>query len=110
MSTDLIVKGKSVKLRKGDEVGITLRAVNDKDDFKILAPARKTLFWSNTSAVAEFVVNVSNNCSADSFIGMIKVFINRIPAAEITFKSKIVNEFSEKEAADKVKGFFVSIR
>ena len=103
LSTDLIVKGKSVKLRKGDEVGITLRAVNDKDDFKILAPARKTLFWSNTSAVAEFVVNVSNNCCADSFIGMIKVFINRIPTAEITFKCKVVDVYSEKGAADKVK-------
>lgn len=103
LSSDLVVRGKPVKLRKGDEIGITLRTVNDKNDIKIVAPARKTLFWSNTSTVAEFVVNVSGNCSADSFIGMIKVFINRIPAAEITFKSKIVNEFSEKEAADKVR-------
>lgn len=103
ITSDLVVRGKPVKLRKGDEIGITLRAVNDKNDIKIVAPARKTLFWSNTSTVAEFVVNVSGNCSADSFIGMIKVFINRIPAAEITFKSKIVDVFSEKEAANKIR-------
>lgn len=103
ISSDLVVRGKPVKLRKGDEIGITLRSANDKNDIKIVAPARKTLFWSSTSTVAEFVVNVNDNCSADSFIGMIKVFINRIPAAEITFKSKIVDVFSEKEAADKVR-------
>lgn len=103
LSSNLVIRGKPVKLRKGDEIGITLRAVNDKNDIKIVAPARKTLFWSSTSTVAEFVVNVSGNCSADSFIGMIKVFINRIPAAEITFKSKIVDVFSEKEAANKIR-------
>lgn len=97
---DLIVDGKNVRLKKGDEIGILLKNIGEKDDFKFLTPTRKSIRWGNSSVSEEFVVKVSDDCKSESFMGKVKVFVNRIPAAEVSIKAKVVNSYSEVKASE----------
>lgn len=99
-SIDLSIKGKNIKLKKGDEIGVIFKNVGKKDDFKIETPSRKNFFWSGSATSVDFVVKVNDRCKADAFIGKISVSVNRITAAEVTFKTKIVQAYSDDTASE----------
>lgn len=92
----LSVKGKDIKLRKGDEITVALKPSGAADDFEFISPKRKTIFYSGSDTSAEFIIKVKDTAESDSFFGNVKISVNRIPAAEATFKVKIVAKRNEE--------------
>lgn len=90
----LAIKGRDVRLKRGDELTITLRPTGNSDDFEFETPRKKTIFYSGADTSAEFVIKVKEEAQADSFFGHVKIAVNRLPAAEASFKVKLVSRKS----------------
>lgn len=92
----LAIKGKDVRLKRGDEIAISLKATGNTDEFEFVTLRRKTIFYSGADTSAEFIIKVKEEASADSFFGNVRISVNRLPAAEATFKIKIVSRKSDE--------------
>lgn len=88
---ELTSEGKNLRLKRGDEIGIVLKSPNSDNGITIERPSRKTLYWNDDVASAEFFVSVSEDCPLSSFLGRISVYVNRIPVCEANFKIKIIS-------------------
>lgn len=79
---------------KGDKIDFQLSCSNNsKGDFKF-DENKKGLIWEDEMASVEFCVSVSESCAKNAFIGILKIAVNKIPAGEMLFKTKIVHSCS----------------
>lgn len=82
----------SVRVKKGDRVDFQLSvskllATTIKIDKRI-----KGFIWDGDINSVEFVVSVPKECNQDSFVGNIKICINKDPIGDMAFKTAIVSE------------------
>ena len=94
-------KSLSFQLRETDKIEFQLMQIpKETDDFEIEKDI-KGFVWNGESAGVEFVVSVSKACTKESFIGKIKIAVNKMPMGDIMFKTKIVEKAGSKvEHAD----------
>lgn len=88
-----------MKLSKEDLVEIELESIQSGDCFSVMEP-RKTLRWKGDVISAEFAVAVASTCSASSFIGKVRIGVNKSPIASCLFKVKIVTSISHTVPAE----------
>ena len=77
--------------KSGDYVEIDLCSVGDVDGF-IIDEQRQSFRWRNEFTSVEFPVVVSPDCESPTFVGKIRVFINKVPAALSIVKIKVVSD------------------
>ena len=87
-----------MNLSREDLIEIELESIQPGTCFSIMEP-RKTLRWKGDIISAEFAVDVTSTCSASSFIGKVRVAVNKSPVANCLFKVKIVSCISQTEPA-----------
>lgn len=81
----------SVRIKKGDRVDFQLSvskllATTVKIDKRI-----KGFVWDGDINNVEFVVSVSDECIQDSFVGNIKICVNKEPVGDMIFKTSILS-------------------
>lgn len=90
------------KIKKNDKIEMELSFhSNHKDDFSI-DKKRKSFIWTNEPTSLEFCVAVSQGCSASSFIGRIKIAINKQQTGDIIFKTNIVSVPSRNAISESI--------
>ena len=82
-------KALDISPKEGDYIEIDLSVVNDSPDFSI-DEKRQSFRWRNEYTSVEFPVTIDKSCEASSFIGKLRVFINKEPATMCMFKVIVV--------------------
>lgn len=82
----------SVRVKKGDRVDFQLSvskllATTIRIDKRV-----KGFIWDGDINSVEFVVSVPKECNQDSFVGNIKICINKEPVGDMAFKTTIVSK------------------
>lgn len=77
--------------KSGDYVEVDLCSVGDVDGF-IIDEQRQSFRWRNEFTSVEFPVVVSPDCESPTFVGKIRVFINKVPASLSIVKIKVVSD------------------
>ena len=91
------VKHLSVKIRKGDKVDFQFSVSKEQADFFIIDKRNKGFVWDGEINNVEFIVSVLKNCSVSSFIGNVKIFVNKEPIGDMAFKTAVVEQQSFRE-------------
>lgn len=87
----------SVKMKKGDKIDFQLSMSKQiSDSFKI-DKRTKGLVWDGEINSVEFVISVLKQCVASSFVGRIKICVNKEPVADMVFMTSIVSEQKSPE-------------
>lgn len=82
----------SVRVKKGDRVDFQLSlskllATTIRIDKRV-----KGFIWDGDINSVEFVISVPKECNQDSFVGNIKICINKEPVGDMAFKTTIVSK------------------
>lgn len=90
----------SLKIRNGDKIDFQLScAGKDNGDFTF-DENKKGIVWNSEIVSVEFCVSVSADCKRNSFIGKLKIAVNKIPAGEMLFKTTIVDKKNLAQAKE----------
>lgn len=87
-----------MKLRKGDFVEFqilyneSLYSGLEVDEFT------KGIYWDNTIESVEFIFSVPKGFDKSSFVGKVKLAVNKDPIGDMVFKIKVVDAVAPKEA------------
>lgn len=81
----------SAKLRKGDKVEFQLSMSKQYSDFFKVDKRVKGFVWDGEINSVEFIVSVSGDCSVSSFIGTVKICVNKEPVGDMVFKTAVVS-------------------
>ncbi len=84
----------SARIRKGDKVEFQLSVSRQQADFFKIDKHTKGFVWDGEISNVEFIVSVSKECTVSSFVGDIKIYINKEPIGDMAFKSLIVENGS----------------
>ena len=91
-----------IRIRRNDKIEIELTwRGGTKSDF-IIDKRRKGMIWNNEPSSLEFSIEVSPKCTISTFIGNIKIAINKQRAGEILFKTNIVDGESTNKITDNI--------
>lgn len=92
----------SARVKKGDRVDFQLSASKLLSTAVKIDKRVKGFIWDGEINNVEFVVSVSDQCSQDSFVGIIKICVNKEPVGDMVFKTTIVSnqKASSIECAD----------
>ena len=80
----------SMKIKKGDRVDFQLSVSKQLSDSFRLDKRTKGFVWDGDIESVEFVVSVLDNCTASSFVGSLKICVNKEPVGDMVFKTEIV--------------------
>ena len=83
-------KSISFKIKRGDRVDVQLSTTKQLSTFFGIDKGCKGFVWDGDINNVEFIVSVLPHCSVSSFIGKIKVCINKEPVVDMIFKTAIV--------------------
>ena len=89
----------SARIRKGDKVDFQLSFSKQQVDFFKIDKRNKGFVWDGEINNVEFIVSVSKECNISSFVGNIKICINKEPIGDMAFKTSIVENKSTSEPA-----------
>ena len=92
----------SARVKKGDRVDFQLTASKLLSKAIKIDKRVKGFIWDGEINNVEFIVSVSDQCSQDSFVGNIKICVNKEPVGDMVFKTTIVSnqKASSIECAD----------
>lgn len=91
------VKRLTARIRKGDKVDFQLSVSKLQADFFQIDKRNKGFVWDGEINSVEFIVSVTKDCSVSSFVGNVKICINKEPIGDIAFKTSIVEHQSISE-------------
>lgn len=95
------VKHLSTKIRKGDKVDFQLSVSKQQADFFKIDKRNKGFVWYGEINNVEFIVSVSKDCNVSSFVGNVKICINKEPIGDMSFKTIIEQQtISDLTCAD----------
>lgn len=96
------VKHLSAKIRKGDKVDFQLSVSKHQAGFFKIDKRSKGFVWDGEINNVEFIVSVSKDCCVSSFVGNVKICVNKDPVGDMVFKTTVVEQqsFSELSCAD----------
>lgn len=88
------IKRLSVKIRKGDKVDFQLSVSKQQADFFKIDKCNKGFVWDGEINNVEFIVSVSEKCNVSSFVGNVKICVNKEPIGDMVFKTSIIEHHS----------------
>ena len=88
------VKRLSVRIRNGDKVDFQLSVSKQLADFFKIDKRNKGFVWDGEINNVEFIVSVNKDCSVSSFVGNVKICINKEPIGDMAFKTSIIDHQS----------------
>lgn len=89
----------SARIRKGDKVDFQLSVSKQHGELFKIDTRNKGFVWDGEINNVEFIVSVSKECNISSFVGNIKICINKEPIGDMAFKTSIVENKSTSEPA-----------
>lgn len=93
--TKKVTKRITFKVKNGDKVDFQFVLSKQMSESFHIDKHTKGLVWDGDINSVEFIVSVDANCSASSFIGKIKMSINKEPVADMVFATAITSSPSE---------------
>lgn len=81
-----------VKLELDDKVDVELMALGNNDSCIAIDEPQKSFFWDGDQGSVEFCVSIGVGYAKDSFMGKIRMAINKEPVGDMLFKTEIVDK------------------
>ena len=81
-----------IKLELDDRVEVELIALGNNDSCLAIDEPRKSFFWDGNQGSVEFCVSIGMDYAKDSFMGKIRMAINKEPVGDMLFKTEIVDK------------------
>lgn len=81
-----------IKLELDDKVDVELTALGNNDSSIVIDEPRKSFFWDGNQGSVEFCVSIGMGYAKDSFMGKIRIAINKEPVGDMLFKTEIVDK------------------
>ncbi len=78
------------KLKKNEKIEFELSWQNNGTNDFTTKKKRKSLIWTNEPSSVEYVIQIQPDCISQSFIGKIKIAVNKQPVGDIVFKTNII--------------------
>lgn len=95
-----------VKLEADDRVDVELIAMGNNDDSIAIDEPQKSFYWDGGQGSVEFCVSIGVGYAKNSFMGKVRVAVNKEPVGDMLFKTEIVDKdltASQKEVGTEVR-------